>query len=344
MKHGAQPTLTDVARAAGVGLATASRVINGGENVSAATLKRVQAAVRQLGYEPNHAARMLKGGRTKMIGLLVPSIADSFFSSCAEAAEEVARRHDSLLIFAVSNNNPGVELEKLSVLMRHRPDGLLVVPSDPRGRRFLSFVRQSSVPIVTFDRPVAGQLGVLTNNYEAAREATTHLLEHGYRRILCYGGDPHLYTIKERLRGYCDAMRQAGLPTHIDTSYVEEAGEENTSLATCLRSSTPPEALFTLKNSTTIASFQVLQQLRIAVPARVAMLGFDDFVLADKLRPSISVVQQPIEDVGRRSAELLFEQLQRTGLGPLAAKRLAAKQVVLKCRMVLRSSCGCKSK
>ena len=104
-KRGSPRTLTDVARLAHVGVATVSRVVNGGEHVSPETRRRVEAAIAKLGYLPNHAARILKGGRTKIVGLLVPSIADSFFASCAEAAGEIARNHDSLLVVAPSSDN-----------------------------------------------------------------------------------------------------------------------------------------------------------------------------------------------------------------------------------------------
>ena len=165
-------TLWDVAHAAGVSLGTASRVINGGKNVSPAMLEKVQASILKLGYEPNQTARALASGRTSMVGLLVPSIADPFFSNCAEAAEKVARKYDSLLILAVSNNDVATEREKLSALLRQRPDGLLVVPSDGENITFRRFVRDTRVPIVTFDRPTAGCPSVLTDNYDAALKAT----------------------------------------------------------------------------------------------------------------------------------------------------------------------------
>ncbi len=343
MKRKPRPTLVDIARAAGVGLGTASRVINGGENVSAATLDKVQAAIRLLRYEPNHTARMLRGGRTKMVGLLVPSIADSFFSSCAEAAEEVARQNDSLLIVAVSNNDPAVELEKLSVLTRQRPDGLLIAPADNMGTRFRTFVRSLTLPVITLDRPVPGIPGVLTDNYEAARKATAHLLNHGYRRILCYTGEPHLFTIKERMRGYCDEMKQHGLATLMDTSFNENEAEAEQRVVRYMRGLSRPDAIFTLKNSATIATFQILQRLQIAVPQQLALFGFDDFLLAGTLQPSISVVQQPIYDVGRKAAELLFKTLEtaQSGAAILQAKRV--KPIVLNCLLVPRASCGCQA-
>jgi LacI family transcriptional regulator len=343
-KSGSHPTtLADVASAAGVGIATASRVVNGGTSVSPRTLKKVQAAIRQLGYLPNHAARILKGGRTKTVGLLMPSIADSFFASCAEAAGEIARLHDSLLIVAVSNNDRDTEMGNLAALMRHRPDGLLIVPSDCAAKHLVSFVRHSAVPIVIFDRPIFGSdcPTVLTDNFEAARTATAHLLEHGYKRILCLGGEPELFTIRERLRGYRHVMKSAELPLLIDTTLSRDANSAVSALSKYLTSRRPPDAIFTLKHSATIVAFQALQRLKVPIPSGVALLGFDDFELASTLRPAISVVQQPLENVGRKAAELLFAQLDRTPGSALSSK-LSIEPIVFANRLVLRSSCGCK--
>jgi LacI family transcriptional regulator len=342
-KSRSQPTLADVARTADVGVATVSRVVNGGTNVSPKTLKKVQAAIRQLGYLPNHAARILKGGRTKIVGLLVPSIADYFFASCAEAAGEIASLHDSLLIVAVNNNDCDTELENLAALMRHRPDGLLIVPADTGSKRLVSFVRSSTVPIVTFDRPIPGGgcASVLTDNFEAARTATDHLIEHGYRRILCFGGEPDLYTIRERLRGYSQAIEEAGLPLLVDTTLSGDANSAACRLSKHLASPHPPDAIFTLKNSATTATIQSLQRLKVSIPSDIALLGFDDFELASTLRPPVSVVQQPNENLGRKAAELLFAQLER-GLGSDRPSRFSCEPLVLPNRLVIRSSCGCK--
>ena len=341
-KGSSHPTLLEVARLAGVGVGTASRAVNGGTNVSATTMRKVKSAIQQLGYMPNHAARVLKGGRAKTIGLLVPSISDYFFASCAEAAGRIANAHDSLLIVAVTMNQSGAEIGSLDVLMRHRPDGLLIVPSDPDNKELARCVRNSAVPIVTFDRPLFGSgcLSVITDNFEAARSATLHLIEHGYKRILCFSSELDLYTIRERLRGYRQAMEEAGLPPLIDTS-LDDTALVSRLLAAHLKGRRPPDAVFTLKNSSTTAVVQALHQLKVSIPSRVALLGFDDFELAATLHPSISVVQQPIEDVGRKAAELLFEQLERNR-GIKSLPKMNRKTVVLANRLVLRRSCGCK--
>ena len=341
IKPAAQATLADVAKEAGVGIATASRVVNGGLNVSPKTLLRVQAAVRRLGYLPNHAARILKGGRTKTIGLLVPSIADAFFASCADSADTVARAHDSLLIFAVSKNDQELEMSTLAVLMRHRPDGLLLVPAGSGSPRLRRFIKEAAMPVVTFDRPLPGCPAVLTGNYEAVREATQHLLDHGRQRILCFAGEPELFTIRERIRGYRDAVEQAGLAPWIDTRLASDASSAEPLLQEHFgsrRKQERPDAIFTLKNSATVATYEALQHFGIAVPREVALIGFDDFDLASTLRPAVTVVQQPIEEVGKHAAELLFARL--TDGGGDEAKRSRAP-VLLQNRLVVRSSCGC---
>ncbi len=336
-------TLTDVARSAGVGIGTVSRVVNGGIHVSPGTLKKVEAAILQLGYLPNHAARVLKGGRTKTIGLLVPSIADSFFANCAEAAGDVARSHGCLLIVAISSNQHNAERNSLDVLMQHRPDGLLIVPTDSQGKPLLRFMKSVSCPVVIFDRPLLGSdcSSVSTDNCEAAFAATTHLIEHGYRRILCFGSEPRLFTIRERLRGYTQAMEDAGLPSLVDTNLHEDGSTAEQLLRGHLGSKQPPDAVFTLKNSATVATFLALRKLKVAIPEQIALLGFDDFDLAGALQPSVSVVQQPVKDVGQKAAELLFMQLGHK-YSAESGRQPVPETVVLPSRLVLRESCGCK--
>jgi LacI family transcriptional regulator len=225
--------------------------------------------------------------------------------------------------------------------MRHRPDGLLIVPSDGRSRRFTSFVRANPIPIVAIDRPIAGCATVLTDNREAFGAATRHLIDHGCKRILCYGGEPDLFTIQQRLVGYEQAMRAAHLPMLIDTSLDREGETAQRTLAAHLATRKPPDAIITLKNSATTVTFQALQRLRIRVPQQLALLGFDDFELAGTLRPAVSVIQQPIELLGRTAAELLFAQLSPThAAGQKAAKRV--ESTILNSKLVLRSSCGCR--
>jgi len=341
-KTGVHPTLSQVARKAGVGTTTVSRVINGGDRVSPDTLARVRRVIESLGYTPSQAARTLKGHRTKTVGLVIPSIADPFFSSLAEAAQAVARANDSLLIVTTTGNDSTAEIESLNVLIGHRADGLLIVPANSQSQALRELIARAGVPVVAIDRPVVGSsiFSVVAENFEGALTGTQHLIEHGYKRIVCLTGESSLYTIRHRINGYRKAVESAGLPCILDTSVKDYASAEN-AIKKLLSGPNPPDAIFATKNSTTIYAFEVLQKLNVSVPQAVGLLGFDDFELASRLRPSISVIQQPVEEIGRQAAVALFSQLHdkfRTN-DPPSAKRI--QQTKLQTLLIPRGSCGC---
>lgn len=343
-KKGKHPTLNEVAAAAGVGTTTVSRVINGGKQVDPKTLARVQSAIAALGYRPNQAARILKGHRTRTIGLIIPSIADPFFASCAESAQAVARANESLLIVTTTQNDPGSELQSIDVLVSHRADGLIIAPANSESTELRKALARTGVPVVAMDRPLSGSSipSVVADNFVGAHSATRHLIEHGYNRIVCLTGELNLYTIRERINGYRKAMESAGLPFMLDTSITDYKSTER-AIEKTLAGKNHPDAFLTLKNSTTVYAFEALQKLHLSIPGSVALLGYDDFELAEAVRPSISVVQQPIAEIGRDAAELLFEELIRQGNNGRFVEPVYPRQIQLGTRLVLRSSCGCVS-
>ncbi len=336
------PTLSEVARKAGVGTTTVSRVINGGNRVDPKTLARVRKAIEALGYMPNQAARILKGHRTKTIGLIIPSIADPFFASCAEVAHVIARAHDSLLIVTTTHNEPEAEIESVKVLMQHQTDGLIIAPAISDNGALRNLLVRAAVPVVALDRPLLDSSipFVVADNFAGTNLATQHLIGHGYRRIACLTGENSLYTIRERISGYRQAIEAAGLPMMLNASITDYLSLEQ-AIRTMLASAKPPEAIFTLKNSITISAFEILQKLGVEIPESIALLGYDDFELADTVRPSITVVRQPIEEIGRMAAEMLFAELERTGHRGRAVEHSRPREVQLGTRLVRRNSCGC---
>lgn len=338
------PTLSQVARVAGVGCATVSRVINGGERVSPETMAHVLRVIDTLGYVPNQAARILKGHRTKTVGLIVPSIADPFFSSCAEVIQATARANGSLLIVTATDNDSGIEVESLNALIRQRVDGLIIVPSNSQSAGLSDLLRRTTMPMVAIDRPIrnSGIPSVVADNAKGAQTATEHLIEHGYERIVCLTGESNLYTIRERMNGYRKAMEAANLNPVFDLS-VKDYKSTETAVRNLLNGPKPPDAIFATKNQTTIHAFEALLKFNVAMPRRVALLGFDDFELASTVRPSISVIEQPVEEIGRRAAEILFSQLDDSREDGAAAA-VRNQLVKVKTRLIPRSSCGCGSR
>jgi LacI family transcriptional regulator len=336
------PTLSEVAKRAGVGTTTVSRVINGGYRVDPKTLIRVNRVIAAMGYMPNQAARVLKGDRTRTIGFIIPSIADPFFSSCAEAVQAVARAHDSVLIVLTTQNDPRAELDNVNVLMRHRADGFIIAPADSHNVSLAELILRSRVPVVALDRPIdnSSSSSVVADNFHGAELATRHLVEHGYTRVACLTGEVGLYTINERLRGYRHTLRSAELRARVYKSVRCHASAQR-AVEKLMALSDPPDAILTLKNSTTIYTFEALQKLGISIPDQVALLGYDDFELADALSPSISVVEQPVEDIGRVAAELLFSQMLNKAETNESSPSQKAEQILLKTRLIARRSCGC---
>ena len=328
-----RPTLLDVARAAGVGTTTVSRVINGARYVDSKTLSRVQEVIARLAYQPSQAARALKSVKTRSIGLIVPTFRDPFFSNLASAVQQIAKQKDYVLLVLASHDDQLQETSELSFFRSYRVDGLLVVAPRLQSRRFLASLQALAAPIVALDRPLEFKCtSVLTDNYESSRSAVQHLIDHGRRRILCLGGAPDLYTILERVRGYEDAVRGAHLKTSVSLGF-EHAQIAQALKAAFGRRTGRPDAIYAVNGPACIQAYEFIMDNGIAMPSEVALMGFDDLPFASSLRPAVSTVRQPVDDLGATAARVLFEQIETEISAP--------RKIVLENSLVLRASCGC---
>lgn len=330
------PKLADVARLAGVGNGTVSRALNGGRNVSTEKMARINAAMRHLNYRPNRVARSLKGAHSGIFGMIVPSISDMFFSRCAEAVEGVVRERGELLVVVASHDDEDLLLAGLRQLLLHKADGLVLAHSKPHSPELVKMLREITVPVVGIDGPLSdvGLPSVLCENHEGARMATEHLLSHGYKTILSVQVKPTLYTMRERLRGYRAALRGTGVTP------IQEVIADRESAVRLLRkyvTGRDPVALFAGNNLTARLICEAIHDLGLRIPDQVAILSFDDFDLADSLSPPMSVVQQPLDEIGRCAARLLFER--RSSDGATAGE--PGQCLLLKPQLILRQSCGC---
>lgn len=333
------PTLAAVAEKAGVGKTTVSRVINGALKVSPETLERVNRVIKELGYQPNQAARSLKGDGTKSIGLIIPRVADPFFARCAESAQAMVQSRDYLMMVAATNYDPQAELKQIQTMVRHRVEGILLAPVHSESKALIKAVGDLKIPVITFDHPLSARKvhSVVSDNYGGAREAIEHLLAHGCRRILALGGNSELYTVRRRHAGYLDAIRHAGLEPIIEGSANDGVTVQAVLKERCLvRKSI--DGLFCVRNQITAYAFEALQDLGVSIPGHVALIGFDDFELASSLRPAVTVVRQPIEEIGAKAASLLFEHLQNSQPRKNTTK---VHMTQLNTTLVLRQSCGC---
>ena len=332
------PTIIDVAREAQVGVMTVSRVINNYKTVRPATYAKVMKAIAKVGYRPNDAARMLKGMKARTIGLIIPDLSD-FFSSCFHAVQSVAIRHDYQTLVVATGRSASVEDQQLQSIGSHRIAGLILVSSGGDVRQ-LQALQESGIPIVALDRPIVGLRAdaVLVENREGAEAGVRHLIEHGHKRIACLGFQSGAYTIRERFEGYRQAMRVAGLePLVCDNLNTVDAIERL--LASWSRSKDRPTAIFTTKRITSILLIQAIHRVGLRVPAEIAIVGFDDFELAEALGTPLTVVSQSPADLARSAAELLFKQIERANQNDPVEYQPA--KIIFPATLTIRRSCGC---
>lgn len=333
-----KPTMSDVARLAGVGTMTVSRVLNGSANVSEDATQRVQTAIEQLDYRPNELARALRGQRTRSIGLILPYLYDSFFAMCGHAVSTVAKQHGYSVIMTTSNEDPDTEYAEADQMLQRHVEGLLVIPAS-QGRTRLNRSLLGKTPLVAFDRPLNDPSfdTVLAENQRGSKRMVEHLIEHGHKSITFMGLSRSVYTINARFQGYRKAMAEAGLET--DACFECDTLESTLgAIQSRLKQKKRPTAYLTSNTLATRSVFAALLQLGVRIPADAALAGFDDFELADLTSPPLTVVRQPVQEMGRVAAEQLFERLAR------GETTQTGKRIVLPVELVLRRSCGCKNK
>ncbi|HEV2635109.1 MAG TPA: LacI family DNA-binding transcriptional regulator [Actinocrinis sp.] len=329
-------TMNDVAAHAGVSLKTVSRVVNGDAAVIEETRTRVQRSIEQLGFRRNDSARQLRTGRTAGIGLILEDVADPFYSTLTRAVEQVATAHDCLLFTGSCDDDPGQEQKLALALCARRVDGLLIVPA-AADHAYLAPELAAGLPAVFIDRPPVNLAAdmVLTDNAGGAVSGISHLIQAGHQRIGYLGDTPTIHTAAERLTGYRAAMAAHGLP--IDERWVSMGRLDQEQLrAELVRLLTGPDrvtALFTGNNRLTVSVLRELAHLPVgdgmaaavataaaaagngsraghaALTTWPALVGFDDFELADLVVPGVTVVAQDPAGLGRMAAELLFDRL-----------------------------------
>jgi LacI family transcriptional regulator len=329
-----RPTMRDVATAAGVSLMTVSRVVNGEPGVLPETAARVERAIRKLGYQRNDMARQLrrKGQLSETIGLLVDDLANPFFSALTRAVEDAARLHDCVVLIGSSNDSLAREREVVSAFCARRVDGLIVVPV-AGSHRFLKDQQALGVKVVCVDRPAENLAAdtVLVDNRRGAYQAVRHLINQGHRRIGYLGDRDDIWAVRERYSGFNDAFADIGLVP--DAALIRHGLRSRLEAAAAAEAMmglpVPPTALFASNDLVTMGTVDALYSARQR-RGSVALVGFDEFALADKLSPPVTVVAQDPAAIGATAAQLLF--------GRIAGDTSPPREVILLTRLVVRGS------
>jgi len=330
------PNLKDVAKAAGVSIATVSRVLNNAGTVKPETKARIEKAIKSLNFKPNRVAQRLRhrNAQRQMIGLLIPDIRNPFYVEVVRGVEAVAYSKNYAVLMSNFAQDEAKEKMLLEIMRSESIDGLIVSPASKDDKEVISLVK-SGLPIVCVDRGLDNVDAdiVLVDNQKGAYDAVKFLTQLGHKRIAYIGGLPQIPSSMERRDGYLQALRDAGIePAQELIKFGDSKHESGKSLAGLLLDlNNPPTALFTGNNLITLGALEMIHNRGIKIPEEVAIIGFDDMYWSVSLNPPLTAVSQPAFEIGRRAAELLFDRINEPGRQPV--------KLILKTELIKRNSC-----
>jgi LacI family transcriptional regulator len=333
-------SISDIAKELNLAVSTVSRALSGHSRISEATRQRVWQLAEQLDYQPNHLAAALRKGRSNTLGVILPNIDGHFFALVMKGVEAVANQAGYNVMLCQSNEDHAHEAKNVETLMNAQVDGILVsLARNTHDFNHFDKVQQRKMPLVFFDRILDGSevSAVVVDDFQGAYLATKHLLDQGRRRVAHFGGPQHLNIYKDRYLGYCQALREAGLPVaeervvlFKDMSLEDGAAGIRQLLALTER----PDALFSAGDFTAVGALQALKAEGLRVPHDVALSGFGNETFSSLTEPKLTTVDQQCVEMGGAAVRLLLEMVRDKGA------RLLPRKIVLAPQLLARESSG----
>jgi LacI family transcriptional regulator len=333
-------TIRDIARLAGVSVATVSGVLNNKPTVKAALVNRVKEAMEALDYHPDQVARSLRVRRTCTVGMVIADVTNPFFTDVIRGVEKEALANGYSVILCDANEDPVLERRYLNTLFSRRVDGVLLAPassSSPQETRI-----HQRFPIVLIDRIPPGFTGdaVVTDNFQAAYDGTRHLIELGHRRIAIITGQLNFSNGSDRLEGFRKALQEEHLV--LPEEYLQLGDFQLDSGYRCglelMRLSLPPTAIFSCNNRMTLGLMRALGELHVNCPKAVSVLGFDDFEWSAYFTPCLTTIAQPAYEMGRQAMQILLLKLQAAAQKDAQGNEPTGTTVRLKGELRVRES------
>ncbi|MEW5798084.1 MAG: LacI family DNA-binding transcriptional regulator [Bacteroidota bacterium] len=326
--------IIDVAKKAGVSIATVSRVINGSEKVKSETREKILAVIEELKYVPNPAARGLIMRKTEAIGLLLPDLHGEFFSEVIRGADEAVQAQGYHLIVS-SSHNDSKEIEAALRFMRGRVDAIIVMSPQVDSEILLANLPKS-VPVVLLNCRTSNPHydTIMTDGFGGAKEMTNYLLDLGHKRIAVLTGGENNIESQERLRGYRNAFAERDLTPNRSLefrgSFTEVSGYEATREILLLKDR--PTAIFAFNDSMAIGAIKAIREEGLKIPTDISVCGFDDIPVAKFLSPSLTSVCVPIHDLGVMAVNRVFDRLTKRTKG-------ASAHMFVSTTLSIRNSC-----
>jgi LacI family transcriptional regulator len=326
-----------IAQELGVSVTTVSKVLNDHGDIGPATRARVLARVEELGYRPNAVARSLSLRRTNTLGVVIPDLMHSFFVEVMSGIESVSSNRGYGLLLCSSGEDPRKERREIEMLRARQVDGMVVASADAENTDLLRHIVELGTAVVMIDRDDHPDLAchrVLTDDVLVGRLATEHLIALGRRSIAHLEGPPFVHA-KRRAEGYRTAHAAHGLPVRpelvVEAGFLEAGGYE--AMKQLLVSKTDLDAVFASNDPTAIGAMKAIWESGRRVPDDVAVVGAGDVWHGDLLRVPLTTVGWSKEEIGRRAAQLILDQIGPHPEGPF-------HRIIVPPRLVVRKSCG----
>ena len=303
-------TIYDVAKAAGVSIATVSHVLNDTRFVSEETRTKVLAAIQQLNYRPNSLARAMVRQETRTIGLIVPDNTNPFFAEMARGIENHGFAAGYSVLLCNSDRSAAKELAYLDMLISKRVDGVIYMTSDTV-KEHLQPLQEQHIPVVTFDRQYDNTDTILLDNFQGGYDATEHLIGLGHTRIACISGPDSGTRSNDRVLGYQAALTDAGLPVDptliLPSDWTFQSGHEQAQ--TLLDMAAPPTAIFACNDTIAIGAIAAVLECGLTVPGDLSIVGYDNITLSAFSVPPLTTMATPMLSIGQRLCQLLLDRI-----------------------------------
>lgn len=321
--------MKDIAKNAGVSQATVSRVINGSDSVKPEIKMKVMEWVRKLDYHPNIIAQSLVSNKSLLIGVIITDISNPFFADIVKAIEGEAVKYGYSIILCNSDGSLEKEKKYVNILKSYNVDGILIVPSDIKDKYFIS-LKNSETPVAVITQDVLGFNCVTISHYKGGKEAARHLKNMGYSKFAFVG-----YEDDEKEKGFKEEIKNSGFDINNDYSFINKKKYNSISvdLKAFIISNLESEGIgiFTCNDIEGLVVSHLLKEMKIKVPEKVALIGFDNTFICKEVSPTLSSVAQPIEEIGRQSVEVLIDIINKK-------ENTKEKHIILEPRLVIRES------
>jgi len=330
-----QITIKDIAAESGLSVSTVSRALNNHPDIHTRTKKIVNDIAEKLGYRPNIVARSLKSSQSNQIGVIVPEIRHDFFANAISGIEEVAYQYGYTVI--VSQSNEDMEREKINVrsMFLNRVAGIIVsVSQTTNSSEHFAELLRNGVRMVFFDRSCRDLdvYSVEIDDVKSAYNAVSYLIQKGHKKIYHLAGPQNLIICRERYLGFEKAMRENGIN---DFRMVEGGMHEYdgyNSMTKLLMQDDIPDALFAVNDPVALGAFRKLKEANIKIPEQVSIIGFSNNPITEMVDPSLTTVEQPSMEMGRKAAQLLIDQIEGRQIA------LKSKLLIVDTKLIVRKS------